>query len=968
MCEPANGQRTAEGIEVRVHGIGDHEVFSALGRPEYKETADDRVWIGKLPRLPKQELRLINWSRASRRISRTITWYLAYPFTMLNVAGYMGPEKSRDRKETGLFWCMRASLIGASLMLTYAMAAWITVILETAWRLLDAKADRFSTVILCGFAPVLLSILIVNRMVRGRPLADKGNWFVSLLTLGLLAGMVVYLADRPADKPAIITFGKENARDPVTFMVVSTTLGTLAIALVMCGIAWCAECRSRTHHPPDSVDVVAKNKVRRPLMALAGASLLTAVVVTVFDVLRPGIVAGPVTTVIAWGVAIVLFALVRRVKPEVPTRGSRTPKATPGVVPMAFAVAAVVIALVLTALDAAGVPIVGVGAVTSATAWSFALVLGGIAWWDKAQEKVGASQVMDRTSLAGAGILIVFAIAILHTAGSLLRLVLQTVLKYTPAGTEARITAPLQKGVLTVNAAGSGGEKAAPPVLLSKPDDIGPREDTPVYDYVNQVLPVDFVPMFFLAMVCTFGLFFYFEYRRYKPKPAQNGRTAPSLAESSTPTMDDQTDPSLLKETGVFHALMMDLPRFLGRTSCLALLTSLTLWIPLAGYVFEASNSGSGNVEWVMPLLYGIQITGLVLVILILLRRPEVVAARMKQIFASLADIAGFWAPDLHPLAGASYRRAVLRGIRIGIQDVREDHPDKPIALVGHSQGSVICAWFVRGGHWKEKRSESRSDEKALAMDLHSVPRAQSDRIALFTCGSPLDSLYRTFFPRYFNDDFFKTALEMSYGNIWYNYLRETDPIGTELVGNKAIADRSEESDSAKIRNIDVTELKTEETKGHGEYWQDDRLRRDVDEYFTFFELVKFWQDKFNDLCKEFNKSVRERESITEKSIWMDHKHRAVIYYWRGGKRYTQPIQYRTTRFERDGEFYEKEWEPLPCEVVPSNGRLGRSAGAQLQAVQPATVGGNGRTRWVWILRFRGPSSRDHARRNGEVK
>jgi hypothetical protein len=48
------GDRRAEhrggpqGVEVRVHGIGDYSTFSALGRPKYKELVDSRVWIGQV--------------------------------------------------------------------------------------------------------------------------------------------------------------------------------------------------------------------------------------------------------------------------------------------------------------------------------------------------------------------------------------------------------------------------------------------------------------------------------------------------------------------------------------------------------------------------------------------------------------------------------------------------------------------------------------------------------------------------------------------------------------------------------------------------------------------------------------------------------------------------------------------------------------------------------------------------------
>ena len=40
------------------------------------------------------------------------------------------------------------------------------------------------------------------------------------------------------------------------------------------------------------------------------------------------------------------------------------------------------------------------------------------------------------------------------------------------------------------------------------------------------------------------------------------------------------------------------------------------------------------------------------------------------------------------------------------------------------------------------------------------------------------------------------------------------------------------------MRDIDVTELEDDATKGHYEYWQDGRVRRDIEEYFSSFDLV----------------------------------------------------------------------------------------------------------------------------------
>src|SRR5690348_11467321 len=102
MTTSAEGLQQSGGVEMRVHGAGDHGVFSALGRPIYVGTVADRVRIGSLPDIPQHELKLINWSRPSRRITRTLSWYSAYPFTLVNMAGFMGPERTGDRADARL--------------------------------------------------------------------------------------------------------------------------------------------------------------------------------------------------------------------------------------------------------------------------------------------------------------------------------------------------------------------------------------------------------------------------------------------------------------------------------------------------------------------------------------------------------------------------------------------------------------------------------------------------------------------------------------------------------------------------------------------------------------------------------------------------------------------------------------------------------------------------------------------------
>lgn len=42
--------------------------------------------------------------------------------------------------------------------------------------------------------------------------------------------------------------------------------------------------------------------------------------------------------------------------------------------------------------------------------------------------------------------------------------------------------------------------------------------------------------------------------------------------------------------------------------------------------------------------------------------------------------------------------------------------------------------------------------------------------------------------------------------------------------------------DDPQVRDIDVTELEDEVPKGHYEYWQEGRVRRDIEEYFASFD------------------------------------------------------------------------------------------------------------------------------------
>lgn len=635
------------GIEIRVHGIGDHATYSALGRPTYKELVDSRVWIGQVPHLPDHPLRLVNWSRANRRLTHHLSWYLAFPFTLLNVAGYMEPKEALPRR------LMRLGIALASLAMTFAMASWITVIVETAWRRPGVVDDRLTAVVVEAIGPGLLIAFICYRLVVGRALIDKGATSVAVASIVMLVLMVPYLGSEPAShRGGLLNW-------------VCAALG----------------------HPDTTIDAMTD------------------------------IVVG--TSLVVWLVSVGLCATALRHK-------------------------------------------------------------------------------HNGAALAGAAILILVAITMLHAVGSILRLFTASVFRfhYVANGQAARKLADP-----TV------GHYSAPKnALLPVQDSLGNKQ---VQSDVGAALRIDLIPAFVIAMVVLFALIVWLEIWR------AGRRAAPSEQ------MTTERAGRIIKPASRKHEFVDSLPRRLAPLVSTAVLGAAALWIVLWILMTQVSS------RTISTVLLALQVLGAAVVVLIVVRRPDELAEKLRRTFGSIADIAGFWAPDLHPLAGASYRRALLAGIRQAINDLTLEYPNDPIALVGHSQGSVVCAWFVRGGHWTERQTEATTDRTALAQRLHELgDRNASDRIALFTCGSPLFTLYQTFFPRYFDQQFFDSTRAMTLrGRRWRNYWRRTDPIGSPLPFRRS------------VDNLDVTESIDEETFGHSEYWRNERLRADIKRFFTTTEV-----------------------------------------------------------------------------------------------------------------------------------
>lgn len=164
--------------------------------------------------------------------------------------------------------------------------------------------------------------------------------------------------------------------------------------------------------------------------------------------------------------------------------------------------------------------------------------------------------------------------------------------------------------------------------------------------------------------------------------------------------------------------------------------------------------------------------------------------AKARDVLERLADVAGFWRVCYHPLAGASYRPHVLRGI---LHEINRSEAER-IVIVGHSQGSVLAACVVN--RWEEA-GDGRTEKY-----LH-----YPHEFRLVTCGSPLSSLYGAFFPAHFDDDFFENTRTRS-SQEWVNCWRSSDPIASRVPANV---------------NVWLEDPRTPETvaRGHDDYWSD---------------------------------------------------------------------------------------------------------------------------------------------------
>ncbi|SDH46219.1 hypothetical protein SAMN05192558_102209 [Actinokineospora alba] len=238
---------------------------------------------------------------------------------------------------------------------------------------------------------------------------------------------------------------------------------------------------------------------------------------------------------------------------------------------------------------------------------------------------------------------------------------------------------------------------------------------------------------------------------------------------TGTPGPRPKKSPTNRERAVWIHGVVAALPHFLPRTLVAGGLLALGLSVVLVRHH-----------EWLLEGLRGhfvvliINALTVVAIVAVFLRHR---LPMLSKVIGSFADIVGFWTVEHHPLAGVSYRGAALVAIDAAVGS------KKHIVLVGHSQGSVVCAWWLA---------------------RHPGPKP---KVSLVTCGSPLASLYQTFFPRHFTTAFFDDVRTGS--PKWRNFWRETDPIAT-AVPNAHNGDALADPLPPRMKAL-----------GHGDYWTD---------------------------------------------------------------------------------------------------------------------------------------------------
>ena len=131
MSMVKKGPNSTRSVELRVHGMGDKRPLDSIGSGP---VVASRFPLGadtiQPPPLPDHELRLLNWSRTSRRRARGAVWFAALPYSLVNVAGQTADAKNEVAKDAATVTLVSiVNLVG--LVVTLSGLFWALFITET---------------------------------------------------------------------------------------------------------------------------------------------------------------------------------------------------------------------------------------------------------------------------------------------------------------------------------------------------------------------------------------------------------------------------------------------------------------------------------------------------------------------------------------------------------------------------------------------------------------------------------------------------------------------------------------------------------------------------------------------------------------------------------------------------------------------------------------------------------------------
>lgn len=248
--------------EIRVHGIGDHEYYTSLGLPVEKRL-NAWVQVAVPPPLPEHRLRIVNWSR-SRRQRTGFLWYLAFPFTLANVAGRMEPVEAGPSPVA----ILRTVVGVVGVVLTLSQLAWLIVLGETALRYLSLPPTSLRLVPLIAAALLIAWLAFRYRtVVRRQSRPDHTSILAVVHAVFVLAGGIVLSLAPPAQ---LIHTGWPSAQLPEG----PSRLDAMALWIaVSTAVAFAAALTLSVMHGGSRG---SQDKVRGPLAA-AGVLLAVAV-------------------------------------------------------------------------------------------------------------------------------------------------------------------------------------------------------------------------------------------------------------------------------------------------------------------------------------------------------------------------------------------------------------------------------------------------------------------------------------------------------------------------------------------------------------------------------------------------------------------------------------------------------------------------------------------------------------------